>query len=172
VRAARPKGAVRGLVSGFAALWLVCQPVLADAAREPAAKSDKLVVTPSKGDLLNRKPDRAKPGHPAAKPTPPLAPRGTRARELIDVAVRGDGLWLNSFATRTMPLDALACAELSNAIVSRLALPTEAVQRLAEEDLMRQTRVCAVNGSLLVTCYGGAATVSLRPSQHGDGCGG
>jgi hypothetical protein len=94
--------------------------------------------------------------------------RGTAARKLIDVAVRDDGVWLNSFATRAMPLDAPACAELSEEIVSRL--PVSAVERLADEDLMRQTRVCGVNGSLLVTCYGGSATVSLRPSQHGDGC--
>jgi hypothetical protein len=87
------------------------------------------------------------------------------------VAVRDDGIWLNSFATRSMPLDALACAVLSDEIVSQLDLPTSAVQRLAEEELMRQIRVCAVNGSLLLTCYGGAATVSLRRAQLGDGCG-
>ncbi len=94
--------------------------------------------------------------------------RGIAARKLVDVAVRDDGIWLNSFATRSMPLEAPACAELSEEIVSRL--PVSAVERLAEEDLIRQTRVCGVNGSLLVTCYGGSATVSLRPSQHGDGC--
>ena len=54
--------------------------------------------------------------------------------------------------------------------VERRATQVGAVERLADEDLMRQTRVCGLNGSLLVTCYGGSATVSLRPSQIGDGC--
>ena len=168
------KGAARVLGACFAALWLVHQTALAGETPESESetKPEELAIGSTKGDLLTRKPDGAKQGRPAATDKPVFASRGPAARKLIDVAVRDDGLWLNSFATRSMPLDAFACAELSHDIVSRLALPARAVQRLAEEELMRQTRVCAVNGSLLVTCYGGAATVSLRRPQHGDGCGG
>jgi hypothetical protein len=170
----------------LAVLWLVGHPA---SAGETSAKGDRLVVSSGKGDLLDPKPASAAPASAvpasavpasadpaslsaaagsAAKPEPVVLSRGTAARKLIDVAVRDDGLWLNSFATRSMPLDAPGCAALSEEIVSRL--PVSAVERLAEEDLMRQTRVCGVNGSLLVTCYGGSATVSLRPSQRGDGC--
>ena len=171
MQATRPlRETALGLSAAFAALWLVSQPA---PAAEPldAAKSDRQAVAAAKSDLLNLRPDRAEP-RAAATPAPPLGARGTVARKLIDVAVRDDGVWLNSFATRSMPLDAPACAELSDEIVSRLTLPAGAVERLAEEDLMRQTRVCAVNGSLLVTCYAGAATVSLHPPHMGDGCGG
>jgi hypothetical protein len=160
----------------LAALWLAGHPA---SAGETSAKGDRLVVSSGKGDLLDPKPASAVPASAdpaslsaaavsAAKPEPVVLSRGTAARKLIDVAVRDDGVWLNSFATRSMPLDASGCAELSEEIVSRL--PVSAVERLAAEDLMRQTRVCGVNGSLLVTCYGGSATVSLRPSQRGDGC--
>lgn len=165
----------------LAALLLAGHPA---SAGETSAKGDRLVVATGKGDLLDPKPASAVPASAipaslstattaaaagaAAKPGPVVLSRGTAARKLIDVAVRDDGIWLNSFATRSMPLDAPACAELSEEIVS--PLPVSAVERLAEEDLMRQTRVCGVNGSLLVTCYGGSATVSLRPSERGDGC--
>jgi hypothetical protein len=167
MRARRQIGlAARGFSACLAALLLVGHPA---SAGETSAKGDRLVVSPVKGDLLNLKPARADPANlSTAKTGPVVLSRGIAAPKLIDVAVRDDGVWLNSFATRSMPLDAPACANLSEDIVSRL--PVSAVERLADEDLMRQTRVCGVNGSLLVTCYGGSATVSLRPSQPGDGC--
>lgn len=159
-----------------AALMLVGHPTNAG---ENPAKGDRLVIAAGKGDLLDPNLANADPasfstattataGSAAAKARPIFRTRGTAAPKLVDVAVRDDGVWLNSFATRSMPLDAPSCAELSEEIVS--SLPVSAVERLADEDLMRQTRVCGVNGSLLVTCYGGSATVSLRPLQHGDGC--
>ena len=154
----------------LAALSFALDPAAAGPAQ--ALKSDKLIVTPEKGDLLNRKPDSVRPASPPVIHTPLPPNRGPAARKLVDIAMKDEGMWLNSFATRSMPLDALDCAELSEEIVSSLPLPAGAVQRLAEEELMRQTRVCGVNGSLLVTCYGGAATVSLRPPKPGDGCGG
>ena len=159
--------ATSGLSVCLAALWLVSDP--APASDAGAAKSDKLVVTTAKGDLMTPKPNRP---HPAAATPPAFAFGGSAARKLVDVAVREDGMWLNSFATRSMPLEALDCAVLSDEIVSNLGLPAGAVERLAEEELMRQVRVCGVNGSLLVTCYGGAATVSLRRPQPADGCDG
>ena len=167
MEATRPmQQAAQGLGACLAALWLVGQPVAAETAL--AAKSDRLVLQPTKSDLLDRRPGRAEPAGPAALDDSAFASRGSAARKLIDVAVRDGEIWINSFATRSMPLDAPACAELSEEIVSRL--PVSAVERLADEDLMRQTRVCGLNGSLLVTCYGGSATVSLRPTRIGDGC--
>lgn len=164
--------AARGLIACCAAFWLAGSMALAGNAPEAAKarKSDKLAVTAEKGDLLIRKPDRAVPVPSGAVPERGFAAGKSPARKLIDVAVREDGLWLNSFATRSMPLEAQACAEISEEIVSRLALPVGAVERLADEELMQQTRLCAVNGSLLVTCYGGTATVSLRHPALGDGC--
>ena len=167
MRARRQIGvAAQALSACVAVLLLVGHPAIAGGT---SAKGDRLVMSSGKGDLLNMKPARADPaGLSTGKPGPVVLSRGIAAPRLVDVAVRDDGVWLNSFATRAMPLDAPACAALSEDIVSRL--PVSAVERLAEEDLMRQTRVCGVNGSLLVTCYGGSATVSLRPSQPGDGC--
>ena len=174
MRAMRPIGAAVWALSGLAGLCLHAQPAPASEAPElaPSAKSDKLAVMPAKGDLLYPKPEPAAPARPVVAARPAVPIRGALATRLIDVAVRDDGLWLNSFATKSMPLDADACAEIGEQIVSGLALPASAVERLAEEELMRQTRVCGVNGSMLITCYGGDATVSLRPPRHGDGCGG
>jgi hypothetical protein len=189
MKTTRNSGAARVLGACVAILWLAGlpavagEPVAPPPAGSPAsAKADKLPVATPKGDLLNRPPERAEAAVPAdaAAPTvrpaaaagPAFAARGVAARKLVDVGVRDGGLWINSFATRTMPLDAPACAELGDHIVSRLPLSVAAAERLADDDLMRQTRVCAANGSLLVTCYGGTATVSLRPLQHRDGCGG
>ena len=177
MRVSWPTKRMAGVLS--AGLLLAVSPALAE---EPpvhprAAKANKLAFAPGKGDLWNRASedstvDATESGRPATKPRPAFIVRGSPARKLVDVAVREDGLWLNSFATRSMPLDALSCAVLSDEIVEGLALSAGAVHRLAQEELMRQTRVCAINGSLLLTCYGGDATVSLRPAQHGDGCGG
>lgn len=169
VKASRP-GTV-GLGVCLAALLLLGQPALGGETAL-AAKTDKLAISAAKGDLLDPRPDTTETidaARPAAA-SAPFSARGPVARKMIDVALRDGGLWLNSFATRTMPLDAPACAALSNEIVS--SLPVGAVERLADEHLMRQTRVCALNGSLLLTCYGGTATVSLRPLKHRDGCGG
>jgi hypothetical protein len=173
MRASRPIGAAAWGLSGLAGLLLLAQPAFASEAPglAPAAKSDRLAIMP-KSDLLYPKPDPPAPTPPVRAATPAIPIRGALATKLIDVAVRDDGLWLNSFATKSMPADADACAEIGEAIVASLALPASAVERLAEEELMRQTRVCGVNGSMLITCYGGDATVSLRRPQHGDGCGG
>ena len=191
--------AIGVLGASLGALWLSHHPTFAGETPRPVSsvtKSDRLVIRPLKGNLLIVKRNPAKADRRAAveKPVPPevetpvpaaaerpvpaaiekpvVELRKPAAPKLIDVAIRDDGIWLNSFATRSMPLDDLACAELSEEIISRFRFPASAVQRLAEEDLMRQTRVCAVNGSLLVTCYGGDATVSLRRPHFGDGCGG
>lgn len=183
MRVMRPmRGVIRRLGVLLGALWLVHQMAAAGETVHTvaAAKSDRLAVAPAKADLLNRKPAAEGPDSPAAGRTgqagPPAVPGfiagGSAARRLIDVALRDDGLWLNSFDTRSMPLEALECAVLSEEIVESLPLPAGAVQRLAREELMRQTRVCAVNGSVLLTCYGGSATVSLRRPGPGDGCGG
>lgn len=187
MRVMRPmQGAIRGLATCLAALWLVHQAAAGEAIEAvAAAKSDKLAVAPAKADLLNREPepggpDAAGAGRPETVPQPITAPAaepafmagGTAARRLVDVALRDDGLWLNSFETRSMPLEALECAVLSDEIIERLSLPGGAVHHLAREELMRQTRLCAVNGSVLLTCYGGSATISLRRPGRGDGCGG
>jgi hypothetical protein len=174
MRASRPIEAAAWGLSGFAGLCLLAQPVYSSETPglAPAAKSDRLAVMPAKGDLLFPKPEPPAPKPPVKAAAPAIPVRGALATKLIDVAVRDDGLWLNSFATKSMPLDADACAEIGEAIVASLALPAGAVERLAEEDLMRQTRVCGDNGSMLITCYGGDATLSLRRPQHGDGCGG
>lgn len=168
MQASRPIGAAAWGLSGLAGLLLLAQPPLAS---EAPGKSDRLGVMP-KADLLYPKPEPPAPKPPVRAAAPPIPIRGALATRLVDVAVREDGLWLNSFATKSMPLDADACTEIGEAIVASLALPASAVERLAEEELMRQTRVCGVNGSMLITCYGGDATVSLRPPRHGDGCGG
>jgi len=174
MQASRPIEAAAWTLSGFAGFCLLALPGFASEAPglAPASKSDKLAVMSAKGDLLYPKPEPAAPQPPVKAAMPAIPVRGALATKLIDVAVRDDGLWLNSFVTRSMPLDADACAEIGEAIVAGFALPASAVERLAEEELMRQTRVCGVNGSMLITCYGGDATVSLRRPQHGDGCGG
>lgn len=174
MRVAQPIEAAAWGLSGLAGLLLLAQPAFPSEAAglAPAAKSDRLAVMRAKGDLLYPKPEPPAPETPVRAAKPAIAFSGSLATKLIDVAVRDDGLWLNSFATKSMPLDAVACAEIGEAIVAGLALPASAVERLAEEDLMRQTRVCGVNGSMLITCYGGDATVSLRPPRQGDGCGG
>jgi hypothetical protein len=162
--------AVRLLTAFLAAAWLLQHAATADETSvHSAAKSDMLVINPKKGQPQNQQGPTGS-GSAAATDAPVPELRGPAARRLIDVAIRDKGIWLNSFETRTMPLNAIGCAELSEEILLRFSLPASAVHRLAEEELMRQTRVCAVNGSLLVTCYGGAATVSLRRPHLGDGC--
>jgi hypothetical protein len=163
----RAERAVRLLTAFLAAAWLLQHAATAEETSESvqsAGKSDMLIINPN-----YQQGPRGR-GSAAATDAPVPELRGPAARRLIDVAIRDEGIWLNSFETRTMPLNAIACADLSEEILLRFSLPASAVHRLAEEELMRQTRVCAVNGSLLVTCYGGAATVSLRRPHLGDGC--
>jgi hypothetical protein len=102
----------------------------------------------------------------AARP-PESRASGSR---MVDLSVQDGAVLLNSFGTKSMPLDDLACAEMAEDIVWHQSLPNEAVHLLANNELMHQVRICAANGHVLITCYQNTATVSLRRPAPRNGC--
>ena len=96
--------------------------------------------------------------------------RGTHP-ELLAAGGRYEEL----YRTHAAALLGFACSrvrsrELAEDIVSEHSLPDDAVEILADNDLMHQVRVCAANGHVLITCYQNTATVSLRRPAPRDGC--
>lgn len=173
-------------IAGAACLALVAQPGHAAEAGVPASQAGQAAATGHTVILKATGPAMAAPAVAAGKSdlavmrtgrggeaSGAAAPQGKSwTPRLIDVAVSDGQVRLNSYRTTTMPLDDAACAELGDDLVDRFGLSPGAVQRLADTDLMRQTRFCAANGSVLITCYNATATVSLRQPSPNDGCGG
>lgn len=135
-------------------------------------KRGGLVETPQSASGTLAKADRQGASEGRDRTAGAAAGRGHMARRLVDIQLDGDRVLLNSFGTRTMPFDDTQCAGLGWQIVAQLSVPADAIHPLASDDLMHQMRVCAANGSVLITCYNGTATISLREPRPKDGCGG
>ena len=67
-----------------------------------------------------------------------------------------------------MPHD--ECRKFPRFITADYDLPRRAIDTLADNLLIVQKRICAKNGSVVVTCYLNEATISLRRAKPDDGC--
>lgn len=136
------------------------------------SKRGDLLVTPHSATGALAKTDRHDASEGRDRTARPAVLRGRVARRLVDIELDQGRVLLNSYGTRTMPFDSSECAGLGWQIVAQLSVPADAVHSLASDDLMHQMRVCAANGSILITCYNDTATISVREPRPKDGCGG
>lgn len=89
----------------------------------------------------------------------------------IDIALKKGKLVLNRFHTLKFDMAHNECRTFPSLITSDYKLPSGAIDTLADNLTIIQKRICATNGSIMVTCYQNLATVSLRRARPDDGCG-
>lgn len=104
---------------------------------------------------------------PAVRKTP-SKPAG--ARRAINIAYKNGKLRINRFHTVKFDLPHRECRKFPRIIMTDYKLPRKALYTLADNLAIIQKRLCAANGSIMVTCYQGQATVSMRRSRPDDGC--
>ena len=92
------------------------------------------------------------------------------SRRAINIAYKNGKLRINRFHTVKFDLPHRECRRFPRIIMTDYKLPREALYTLADNLAIIQKRLCASNGSIMVTCYQGQATVSMRRSRPDDGC--
>ena len=91
-------------------------------------------------------------------------------RRPIDIALKNGKLVLNRFHTLKLDMVHNECREFPNILIADYKLPPKTIERLADNLTIVQKRICATNGSIMVTCYQSQATISLRRARPDDGC--
>ena len=79
-------------------------------------------------------------------------------------------LMINSFDTMAFPANSNSCRQLGESILQDVKAPRTALQVLAESRLISVLRICANNGSVVLSCRNGNATISPRRLRPDDGC--
>lgn len=129
-------------------------PVEDAAVPEITIPFDPHVVAPSQaGDAVPRS-------------KPPIKVRGRP----IDIALRKGRLFLNRFHTFAVQMPHGECRKFPEFITADYNLPRRAIDTLSDNMMIIQKRICAANGSVVVTCYLNEATISLRRARPDDGC--
>ena len=95
-------------------------------------------------------------------------PSGTR--RAISISKRKGKLVLNRFHTLKLNMEHDACRKFPTEFLADYKLPNNAVETLADNMIIIQRRICASNGSIMVTCYHNEATLSMRQARPDDGC--
>ena len=112
------------------------------------------------------------PGKPAKLKTPRRRPsrKAKSVRRPIDIAFMGGNLVINRFHTMKFDLPHQDCREFPAVITTDYKLKPGTLETLADNMMIVQKRLCASNGSIMVTCYQNRATISLRKARPDDGC--
>jgi len=79
-------------------------------------------------------------------------------------------LTINSFDTMSFPVDSASCRQLGESILKDVKAPRTALRVLAENRLISVLRICANNGSVVLSCRNGMVTISPRRLRPDDGC--
>lgn len=77
---------------------------------------------------------------------------------------------IGSFTTVSLPDSSGACLETAYGLLEDAGAPRDKLQVLAENSAITVARICAANGSLVVTCRMEQITISPRRSRPNDTC--
>jgi len=80
-------------------------------------------------------------------------------------------LSIGDFEAMSFPGEAGSCREIGETIMHELASPKD-LQVVAETELISVMRICASNGSVILSCRNGGVTISPRRLRPNDGCSG
>ena len=103
---------------------------------------------------------------PLPRTKPPIKIHGRP----IDITMRNGRLVLNRFHTLSLQMPHDECRKFPRFITADYDLPRSAIDTLADNLMIVQKRICAENGSVVVTCYLNEADISLRRARPDDGC--
>lgn len=78
---------------------------------------------------------------------------------------------ITGFETRRDPVGRQACRQQHDAIMQAFAAqPAARARILADQPVMFQSRICAANGEIVITCHGSDAVISPRRARPGSVC--
>ena len=106
----------------------------------------------------------------ATNPLPRTNPPTTNRNKKIGIAMRQGRLVLTRYHTMRLDMPHKECRKFPEFMISGYGLPKRMVHTLADNMMIVQKRLCARNGSVVVTCYQNKATISLRQAKPDDGC--
>jgi len=75
-----------------------------------------------------------------------------------------------SFETMREPVGRKACRARHDQIVQAFELDQSKARVLADQVVMFQSRICAANGEIIITCQGSDAVISPRQARPGSAC--
>ncbi len=79
-------------------------------------------------------------------------------------------LQITGFATRRDPIGRKACREQHDTIVQAFHVSPASTRIMADQPVMFQSRICAANGEVVITCHGSEAVISPRRTRPGNSC--
>jgi hypothetical protein len=78
---------------------------------------------------------------------------------------------IGNFQTRSFPGESETCSEIGETMAKDASGSTGALQTLADTSAITVLRICAANGSVILTCRAGQVTISPRQARPDDKCG-
>lgn len=100
------------------------------------------------------------PEDPAAMARIPLLRKGARSGEVV----------IGSFATVSMPGSSMSCLDTVYGLLEDAGAHRDKLMVLAESPAITVARICALNGSLVVTCRLDQITISPRRPKPNETC--
>lgn len=77
---------------------------------------------------------------------------------------------ITGFGTRRDLSGKKACHEQHDTIVKAFHVSPASTRIMADQPVMFQSRICAANGEIVITCHGSEAVVSPRRARPGSSC--
>jgi hypothetical protein len=77
---------------------------------------------------------------------------------------------ITGFGTRRDLSGKKACREQHDTIVKAFHVSPASTRIMADQPVMFQSRICAANGEIVITCHGSEAVVSPRRARPGSSC--
>lgn len=77
---------------------------------------------------------------------------------------------ITGFGTRRDPIGRKACREQHDTIVKAFHVTPARTRIMADQPVMFQSRICAANGEVIITCHGSESVISPRRSRPGSSC--
>jgi hypothetical protein len=77
---------------------------------------------------------------------------------------------ITGFETLREPMGRKACRARHDQIVQAFEVDQSKARVLADQPVMFQSRICAANGEIVITCQGSIALISPRQTRPGSAC--
>lgn len=100
----------------------------------------------------------------------PEAPEGKRVLPSLYYDAAKQQRIIGNFATRSFPGRRETCTEIGQSMARDSSGNTNALQTLADTSAIMVLKICAANGTVVLTCRSGQVTISPRQARPDDKC--
>lgn len=77
---------------------------------------------------------------------------------------------IGNFETRSLPGDYGSCTEIAQSMIRDAKAGQNSLHTLADTEAIKVMRICAANGTVIITCRNDQVTISPRRPRPNDGC--